>query len=134
MENKNYVIQITETDLRNKGIVSNDADKIEQLLEYTHAVFYDFIVYSSMKNKRKKLIETKKLVLENDIKAILLNIAWSIDRHGDFIGLDNGAIIKNDESVEVKPLQERLISVIPTIVWQQIAGLEPNICFCGGEI
>ena len=134
MTNENYVIQITETDLRNNGIVSNNADKTNQLLKYTHAVFYDFIVYSSMKSKRKKLLETKKAVLEKDIKAILLNIAWSIDRQGDFIGLDNGTIIKNDESVEIKPLQERLMSIIPTIVWQQITGLEPNICFCGGEI
>ena len=87
-----------------------------------------------MKNRRKRLIAAHVDELEEDIKDILLNIAWAIDRSGDFVGLDNGQQRKNDESVEIKTLQERLITIIPTIVWNQIAGLEPNIIFSGGEI
>lgn len=132
--NENYIIQITESDLRNNGIVSNNEERIKQLLAYTHLVFYDFIVYASKKEWRKKIIQKHKAKLEGDIKHILGVIAWSIDKHGDYIGLDNGYIIKNDESVEVKSLQERLISVIPTVAWNLIGGLEPNITFTGGKI
>lgn len=131
---KKYPIMITEADLKNKGIVAQSIQALEQLLYYTHLAFYDFIVFTSMKNRRKRLIETHLDELEEAVKDILLNIAWAIERSGDFIGLDNGQQRKNDESVEIKPLQERLITVIPTIVWNQIAGLEPNIVFSGGEI
>lgn len=131
---KKYPIMITETDLKNKGIMADNTESLTQLLDYTHLAFYDYIVYTSMKNRRKRLIATHVEELEEDIKDILLNIAWAIDRSGDFVGLDNGQQRKNDESVEIKTLQERLITVIPTIVWNQIAGLEPNIIFSGGEI
>lgn len=131
---KKYPIMITETDLKNKGIIADSTESLAQLLDYTHLTFYDYIVYTSMKNRRKRLIATHVDELEEDIKDILLNIAWAIDRSGDFVGLDNGLQRKNDESVEIKTLQERLITVIPTIVWNQIAGLEPNIIFSGGEI
>ena len=131
---KKYPIMITETDLKNKGIVADSVESLAQILTYTHLAFYDYIVYKSMKNRRKRLIETHVDELEEDVKDILLNIAWAIDRSGDFVGLDNGQQRKNDESVEIKTLQERLITVIPTIVWNQIAGLEPNIIFSGGEI
>ena len=125
---------ITETDLKNKGIVADSTESLARILDYTHLAFYDYVVYTSMKNRRKRLIATHVDELEEDIKDILLNIAWAIDRSGDFVGLDNGQQRKNDESVEIKTLQERLITVIPTIVWNQIAGLEPNIIFSGGEI
>ena len=131
---KKYPIMITETDLKNKGIVADSTESLAQILDYTHLAFYDYIVYTSMKNRRKRLIAAHIDELEEDIKDILLNIAWAIDRSGDFVGLDNGQQRKNGESVEIKPLQERLITVIPTIVWNQIAGLEPNIIFSGGEI
>lgn len=131
---KKYPIMIGEADLKNKGIIVDNTEDLEKILYYTHLAFYDFVVYTSMKNRRKRLIEAYSTELEEDIKDILLNIAWAIDRSGDFVGLDDGWQRKNDESVEVKPLQERLITVIPTIVWNQIAGLEPNITFCGGEI
>jgi hypothetical protein len=131
---KKYPIMIGEADLKNKGIIVDNTEDLEKILYYTHLAFYDFVVYMSMKNRRKRLIEVHCTELEEDIKDILLNIAWAIDRSGDFVGLDDGWQRKNDESVEVKPLQERLITVIPTIVWNQIAGLEPNITFCGGEI
>lgn len=131
---KKYPIMITETDLKNKGIVADSTESLTQLLDYTHLAFYDYVVYTSMKNRRKRLIATHVDELEEDVKDILLNIAWAIDRSGDFVGLDNGQQRKNDESVEIKTLQERLITVIPTIVWNQIAGLEPNIIFSGGEI
>lgn len=131
---KKYPIMIGEADLKNKGIIVDNTEDLEKILYYTHLAFYDFVVYTSMKNRRKRLIEAYSTELEEDIKDILLNIAWAIDRSGDFVGLDDGWLRKNDESVEVKPLQERLITVIPTIVWNQIAGLEPNITFCGGEI
>ena len=131
---KKYPIMITETDLKNKGIVADSVEGLAQILTYTHLAFYDYIVYTSMKNRRKRLIETHVDELEEDVKDILLNIAWAIDRSGDFVGLDNGQQRKNDDSVEIKTLQERLITVIPTIVWNQIAGLEPNIIFSGGEI
>ena len=125
---------ITETDLKNKGIVADSTESLARLLDYTHLAFYDYVVYTSMKNRRKRLIAAHVDELEEDVKDILLNIAWAIDRSGDFVGLDNGQQRKNDESVEIKTLQERLITVIPTIVWNQIAGLEPNIIFSGGEI
>lgn len=131
---KKYPIMITETDLKNKGIVADSTESLARILDYTHLAFYDFVVYTSMKNRRKRLIATHAHELEEDVKDILLNIAWAIDRSGDFVGLDNGQQRKNDESVEIKTLQERLITVIPTIVWNQIAGLEPNIIFSGGEI
>ena len=131
---KKYPIMITETDLKNKGIVADSTESLAQILDYTHLAFYDYVVYTSMKNRRKRLIAAHVDELEEDIKDILLNIAWAIDRSGDFVGLDNGQQRKNDESVEIKTLQERLITVIPTIVWNQIAGLEPNIIFSGGEI
>ena len=131
---KKYPIMITETDLKNKGIVADSTESLTQLLDYTHLAFYDYVVYTSMKNRRKRLLATHVDELEEDVKDILLNIAWAIDRSGDFVGLDNGQQRKNDESVEIKTLQERLITVIPTIVWNQIAGLEPNIIFSGGEI
>ena len=130
---KKYPIMITEADLRNKGILG-EAAKINMLLEYTHLAFYDYFVYTTMKHRRKKLIEQNAESLEEDIKHILINIAWSIDRNGDFVGLDEGYQRKQDDSVEIKPLNERLIAVIPTVVWSQIAGLQPDICFCGGEI
>ena len=131
---KKYPIMITDVDLRNKGIVADSVESSTQILYYTHLAFYDYIVYTSMKNRRKQLIEKHINELEEDVKEILLNIAWAIDRSGDFVGLDNGQQRKNDESVEIKTLQERLVTVIPTIVWNQIAGLEPNIIFSGGEI
>ena len=131
---KKYPIMITETDLKNKGIVADSTESLARILDYTHLAFYDYVVYTSMKNRRKRLIAAHVDELEEDIKDILLNIAWAIDRSGDFVGLDNGQQRKNDESVEIKTLQERLITVIPTIVWNQIAGLEPNIIFSGGEI
>ena len=131
---KKYPIMITETDLKNKGIVADSTESLARLLDYTHLAFYDYVVYTSMKNRRKRLIAAHVDELEEDVKDILLNIAWAIDRSGDFVGLDNGQQRKNDESVEIKTLQERLITVIPTIVWNQIAGLEPNIIFSGGEI
>lgn len=131
---KKYPIMITETDLKNKGIIADSTESLSQILDYTHLAFYDYVVYTSMKNRRKRLIAAHINELEEDIKDILLNIAWAIDRSGDFVGLDNGQQRKNDESVEIKTLQERLITVIPTIVWNQIAGLEPNIIFSGGEI
>ena len=131
---KKYPIMITETDLKNKGIIANSTESLARLLDYTHLAFYDYVVYTSMKNRRKRLIAEHVDELEEDVKDILLNIAWAIDRSGDFIGLDNGQQRKNDESVEIKTLQERLITVIPTIAWNQIAGLEPNIIFSGGEI
>lgn len=131
---KKYPIMITEADLKNKGIVADSAESLAQILDYTHLAFYDYVVYTSMKNRRKRLIEKHVDELKEDVKDVLLNIAWAIDRSGDFIGLDNGQQRKNDESVEIKTLQERLITVIPTIVWNQIAGLEPNIIFSGGEI
>ncbi len=131
---KKYPIMITETDLKNKGIVADSTESLARILDYTHLAFYDYVVYTSMKNRRKRLIATHVDELEEDVKDILLNIAWAIDRSGDFVGLDNGQQRKNDESVEIKTLQERLITVIPTIVWNQIAGLEPNIIFSGGEI
>ena len=131
---KKYPIMITETDLKNKGIVADSTESLARLLDYTHLAFYDYVVYTSMKNRRKRLIAAHVDELEEDVKDILLNIAWAIDRSGDFVGLDNGQQRKNDESVEIKTLQERLITVIPTIAWTQIAGLEPNIIFSGGEI
>lgn len=131
---KKYPIMITETDLKNKGIMADNVESLAQILYYTHLAFYDYIVYTSTKNRRKRLIEAHVDELKEDVKDILLNIAWAIDRNGDFVGLDDGQQRKNDESVEIKPLQERLITVIPTIVWNQIAGLEPNIIFSGGEI
>ncbi|MBE5747985.1 MAG: hypothetical protein E7352_07430 [Clostridiales bacterium] len=131
---KKYPIMITETDLKNKGIIADSTESLAQILDYTHLAFYDYVVYTSMKNRRKRLIMEHIAELEEDVKDILLNIAWAIDRSGDFVGLDNGQQRKNDESVEIKTLQERLITVIPTIVWNQIAGLEPNIIFSGGEI
>ena len=131
---KKYPIMITETDLKNKGIIADSTESLAQILDYTHLAFYDYVVYTSMKNRRKRLIAEHIDELVEDIKDILLNIAWAIDRSGDFVGLDNGQQRKNDESVEIKTLQERLITVIPTIVWNQIAGLEPNILFSGGEI
>ena len=131
---KKYPIMITETDLKNKGIIADSTESLAQILDYTHLAFYDYVVYTSMKNRRKRLIVAHVDELGEDIKDILLNIAWAIDRSGDFVGLDNGQQRKNDESVEIKTLQERLITVIPTIVWNQIAGLEPNIIFSGGEI
>lgn len=131
---KKYPIMITETDLKNKGIMADNVESLAQILDYTHLAFYDYIVYTSMKNRRKQLIEKHVDELKEDVKDILLNIAWAIDRNGDFVGLDDGQQRKNDESVEIKPLQERLVTVIPTIVWNQIAGLEPNIIFSGGEI
>lgn len=131
---KKYPIMITESDLKNKGIVADSTESLAQLLDYTHLAFYDYVVYTSMKNRRKRLIAAHVDELEEDVKDILLNIAWAIDRSGDFVGLDNGQQRKNDESVEIKTLQERLITVIPTIAWNQIAGLEPNIIFSGGEI
>ena len=131
---KKYPIMITEADLKNKGVIADNAESLVQILDYTHLAFYDYVVYTSMKNRRKRLIEKHAEELEEDVKDILLNIAWAIDRSGDFVGLDNGQQRKNDESVEIKTLQERLITVIPTIVWNQIAGLEPNIIYSGGEI
>ena len=131
---KKYPIMITQTDLKNKGIVADSTESLARLLDYTHLAFYDYVVYTSMKNRRKRLIAAHVDELEEDVKDILLNIAWAIDRSGDFVGLDNGQQRKNDESVEIKTLQERLITVIPTIAWNQIAGLEPNIIFSGGEI
>lgn len=131
---KKYPIMITEADLKNKGIVADSTESLAQILDYTHLAFYDYVVYTSMKSRRKRLIAAHVDELEEDVKDILLNIAWAIDRSGDFIGLDNGQQRKNDESVEIKTLQERLITVIPTIAWNQIAGLEPNIIFSGGEI
>lgn len=131
---KKYPIMITDADLKNKGIVVQSPQVLEQLLSYTHLVFYEFIVFTSMKNRRKRLIEKHLDELKEDVKDILLNIAWAIERSGDFVGLDNGQQRKNDESVDIKLLQERLISVIPTIAWNQISALEPNIIFSGGEI
>ena len=53
---KKYPIMITETDLKNKGIVADSTESLTQLLDYTHLAFYDYVVYTSMKNRRKRLI------------------------------------------------------------------------------
>ena len=72
--------------------------------------------------------------MDEDIKDILLNIAYAIDKSGDFEILWDGSQRVNGDQTEIKTLQERIISVVPTMVWNQIAGLQPNITFAGGEI
>lgn len=131
---KKYPIMITESDLKNKGIIADTSESLDKLLDYTHLAFYEYVVLTSMRHRRLRLIEKHVESLEEDVKSILLNIATAINRSGDFVGYDNGQQRKSDESVEIKSLQERLITVIPTIVWNQIAGLEPNIIYSGGEI
>ena len=132
---KHYPIMITDADLKNYGIGGSDnAVKNELFLKITHQTFYEFIVYTTQKNRRKKLIEKHREDLEEDIKDILLNIAFAIDKSGDFDILWDGSQRTNGDQTEIKSLQERIISVIPTMVWNQIAGLQPNITFAGGEI
>ena len=41
---KKYPIMITETDLKNKGIVADSTESLARILDYTHLAFYDYVV------------------------------------------------------------------------------------------
>ena len=132
---KKYPIMVTADDLRNYTVgIVDDPIKTNLFLTSVHQTFYEFIVYTTQKNRRKKSIEKYREDLDEDIKDILLNIAYAIDKSGDFEILWDGSQRVNGEQTEIKTLQERIISVVPTIVWNQIASLQPNITFAGGEI
>ncbi len=132
---KKYPIMIDAEDLKNYGISTvDDAIRTNQFLTLVHQTFYDFIVYTTQKNRRKKIIEKYREELEEDIKDILLNIAYAIDKSGDFEILWDGSQRLSGEQTEIKTFQERVMTVVPTMVWNQIAGLQPNITFAGGEI
>lgn len=133
-----YPIMIDENDLENYGIkiqTEGDTDIInKKFLRIIHQIFYEFVVFTSHRNWRKKIIEQHIEVLEEPVKEILLNIAEAVDESGDFVGLWDGKTRTDNGGYEVKDLQERLTAVIPPMVWNQIFSLEPNLLFQGGRI
>lgn len=133
-----YPIMINEDDCRNYGIElmsGNDAEvKNRRFLNIVHQTLYDFVLFVSNRNWRKKVIEAYIDELEEPIKEILLSIAYAIDTSGQFNGLWDGVTRLDSGEFKVNTLQERLTAIIPPMTWNQILGLEPNIMFTGGAI
>jgi hypothetical protein len=129
---------ITLDDLASYGITPQSGDNSDaenrKFLNLVHQTFYEFVVFVSHRNWRKKVIEKHKDELEEGIKDILLNIAAAIEDSGQFNGLWDGTARLDNGDFTTKSLQERLVAVIPPMVWQQILSLEPDIMFAGGEI
>lgn len=130
-----YPITITEFDLMENGIeLSTNEKENKTFLRIVHQSFYEYIVYTSMRNVRKAVIEKYKEELSEPIKNILIDIAIAIDLDGDYISLMTGKERADNGSFQFTDLQNRLQALIPTGVWQQINALEPNIMWAGGEI
>ena len=134
----NYPIMITADDCENYGITlqsGTGADvKNKRFLNIVHQTLYDFVLFVSNRNWRKKVIEAYKSELEEPIKEILLSIAYAIDTSGQFNGLWDGVTKLDSGEFKINDLQERLTAIIPPMTWNQILGLEPNIMFVGGDI
>lgn len=133
-----YPIMITEDDCRDYGIElqsGKEADvRNRRFLNIVHQTLYDFVLFISVKNWRKAVIERYREELEEPLKEILLSIAYAIDTSGQFNGLWDGVTKLDSGEFKVNTLQERLTAVIPPMTWNQILGLEPNVMFMGGEI
>ena len=133
-----YTIMITADDCRNYGIKLQTDDSAtimnNRFLNIVHQTLYDFVLFVSLKSWRKAVIEKYKDQLEEQIKDILLSIAYAIDISGQFNGLWDGVTKLDSGEFKVNSLQERLTAVIPPMTWNQILGLEPNVMFMGGEI
>jgi hypothetical protein len=129
---------ITWDDCANYGISRQtgvNADIINnRFLNIVHQTLYDFVLFSSQKSWRRKVIEKYKAELEEPIKDILLSIAFSIDEGGQFNGIWDGVTRLDSGEIKFSDLQERLVAMIPPMAWNQIIGLEPNVLFMGGEI
>ncbi len=134
----NYPVMITEDDCRNYGIELQSGKEAviqnKRFLNIVHQTLYDFVLFVSLKSRRRAVIEKYKEELETSIKDILLSIAYAIDLSGQFNGLWDGVTKLDSGEFKINALQERLMSVIPPMTWNQILGLEPNVMFTGGEI
>ena len=126
-----YPIEIDLDELNENGIVETDAKAQKLLLSFTHQTLYEFVIFASFRSWRKRIIEQH---MEEPIKQILINIARSIHESGDLIGLWNGMSRLDSGEYSSKSLQERLLAVVPPLVWQQVFALEPSVLFAGGEI
>ena len=129
-----YPIEIDLDELNENGIVETDAKAQKLLLSFTHQTLYEFVIFASFRSWRKRIIEQHMEELEEPIKQILINIARSIHESGDLIGLWNGMSRLDSGEYSSKSLQERLLAVVPPLVWQQVFALEPSVLFAGGEI
>lgn len=129
-----YPIEIDLDELNENGIVETDAKAQKLLLSLTHQTLYEFVIFASFRSWRKRIIEQHMEELEEPIKQILINIARSIHESGDLIGLWNGMSRLDSGEYSSKSLQERLLAVVPPLVWQQVFALEPSVLFAGGEI
>lgn len=131
-----YPIEVTWDDLMDAGItpVEDNEATNNRFLQYIHEVLYDYIIYANNKKWRKKIIEKYADELRDDIKSILINIAHSVNDSGSFNGSWDGVTRLDTGDYSTKSLQERMLAVVPPLVWQQVFSLEPNIMFAGGEI
>ena len=129
-----YPVEINSDELNDNGITETSEQAQKLLLSLTHQTFYEFVVFASFRSWRKRIIEQHMEELEEPIKAILINIARSIHDSGDLIGLWNGMTRLDSGEYGSKSLQERLLAVVPPLVWQQVFALEPSVLFAGGEI
>lgn len=133
-----YPVMITEDDCRNYGIELQSGKEAviqnKRFLNIVHQTLYDFVLFVSLKSRRRAVIEKYMDELEEPIKEILLSIAYAIDTSGQFNGLWDGVTKLDSGEFKVNSLQERLTAVIPPVTWNQILGLEPNVMFMGGEI
>ncbi len=133
-----YPIEITADDCRNYGIGLQTGKNAElqnrRFLNIVHQTLYDFVLFVSNRGWRKAIIEQHREELEEQIKEILLTIAYAIDSSGQFNGLWDGVTKLDSGEYRANTLQERLTAVIPPMTWNQILGLEPNVMFSGGEI
>lgn len=133
-----YPIMINENDLEQYGITLQYEGETDvanrKFLQIVHQCFYEFVVFVSHRNWRKKVIEAYQEELRQPIKEILLNIADAINDSGDLSALWSGATRTDGGGVEIKSLQERIGTIIPPMVWNEIFSLEPNLLFQGGNI
>ncbi len=135
---KKYPIMITQDDCRTYGIELQTGKNAEiqnsRFLDIIHKTLYDFVLFVSNKNWRKAVMEKYREELEEQVKDILLSIAYSIETSGSFNGLWDGVTRLDSGEFRVNTLQERLTAIIPPMTWNAILALEPNVMFMGGEI
>ena len=133
-----YPIMITRDDCTSAGIKMQTGAEAEiknkRFLDLVHQTLYDFVLFVSHRNWRKKVIEQYREELEEPIKDILLSIAHAIDDSGQFNQYWDGVQRLDSGEFKVSTLQERLTAIIPPMTWNLIVGLEPNVMFMGGAI
>lgn len=130
-----YPVMINEADLQEYGnTVIDDKTEEKKVFYLAHAIIYDFVIFSSLRSWRKKVIEQYRGQVEAELKEAIVLTAVSIYESGNTTALYDGIERLDGGSIEFKDLQERMTSIVPPIVWNILFSIEPSLLFNGGEI